>query len=150
MADAEGERMKTDSEIKVSIPTSTTGFSSRECPECVRRFMVRPTPSPDAPVRYCPYCRHEGQNCWFTKDQAEYLKGYAASTVVMPMVHEMLKNALRGGKGFTLRTPHSPSIPEPPKESEEGMILRKLNCCERDLMVMDQPADEVPGCPYCP
>ena len=79
--------------FNISIPADADGLIGRECPvsECESYFKVQfgtGLKGENLPC-HCPYCGHsDGQNKFFTKDQAEYIK----SVVLNKVTDAMLKD----------------------------------------------------------
>ncbi|MES2179304.1 MAG: hypothetical protein V4550_15705 [Gemmatimonadota bacterium] len=114
--------------ISASLVTDDDGYLGRECPTCLGRFKVRVTDGA-AVVDYCPYCAHEGADCWWTPEQLEYLQALALEQL-QPEIDTMLEG-LAGNSGF-LSISVERSVPElPTQPSEEGgpSDVVSFSCC---------------------
>lgn len=67
-------------EIQASLPVDGDGFISRECPTCLGRFKA-PISEGNIVGRFCPYCGHEGEGCWWTPEQLEYMRALAINAI---------------------------------------------------------------------
>jgi hypothetical protein len=70
--------------VKAPLDADDDGFLTQECPYCNRRFKAAFTKGSRNHLRYCPYCGTQGQNCWYTVEQIEYLHGVAAGDPQSP------------------------------------------------------------------
>jgi hypothetical protein len=103
--------------IEIKLNTDSDGFISQECPACAGRFKVRFEAGASRPVVFCPYCRHQGKDCWWTRPQASYIE----STGMVLGSHEldrMMLEVLRGSDVKLKREPQAavtaPSEPQDP------------------------------------
>jgi hypothetical protein len=78
--------------MQVSLATDNDGFLSQECPTCMRRFKVLLGQGSDQPIRHCPYCGHEGEGCWWTTEQADYLAAVASEELIGPELKKMARD----------------------------------------------------------
>lgn len=119
--------------IDVSLNVDGEGFISQECPSCKRRFKIQVDDGQERPIRFCPYCDHSGEGCWWTPEQADYLTALAAAHVVAPEIEEMARDFNRRTSGNqVLRMKMSiekPRVPNPPSESDDGLEIQKFSCC---------------------
>jgi hypothetical protein len=119
--------------ISVSLSTNAAGFLSQECPACERTFKVQPGKGSPNPVTHCPYCNHEGEGCWLTKAQAQYVGAYGASHLLGPQLDEMARevnrSARRGGMFSVKMTVNKPRPPRAPEEPEDEMPSVNFECC---------------------
>jgi len=120
-------------DIQVSLNTDADGFLSQECPTCAKRFKVVYGQGSDRPVSFCPYCGHEGQQCWWTPEQAAYFQGVVGDRVVTPMLDDFARNINRMGRpGDFLRMKAAVSHNPPaaaPAEPDGAMVLATFVCC---------------------
>ena len=68
----------------MTFPTDADGFLSQECPSCEQRFKVVFGEGSEEPIAYCPYCGHNGQDCWHTQSQVDYIQAVAANVALAP------------------------------------------------------------------
>ena len=119
-------------DISVSINTDNDGYLSQECPSCGKRFKVKFEAGSDKPIRHCPYCNHQGEGCWWTQAQADYLGGKAAEELIDPMLDKMAKDFNRPKRGgfidMSMKVTKSPT-PNPPDEPNEDWPTATFACC---------------------
>ncbi len=123
--------------MQVSFKTDSKGFISQECPACEHRFKMRPGQGSPRPVAHCPFCKHSGEDCWLTTEQAEYLKAFAAREILGPALEKFDRAFKRLGSGsgglITVKvTGHveQPRVPPLPVESEDDMPAETtFTCC---------------------
>jgi hypothetical protein len=121
--------------MSVSFNTDGAGFMSQECPSCEERFKTQPGKGSPNPVSHCPYCGHEGTNCWFTPEQAEYLRGFATQEVLGPHLEELDRNLRRIGSssGGLIKVTgriEKPRAPPRPEENDDDMPkVMTFACC---------------------
>ncbi len=125
------------STISVSIPTDADGYVSQECPGCRRRFKVRFEQGTGKTLSHCPYCRHDGEQCWWTTEQVEYLQAVASKQVVEPMLNDFARDMKRLNKPgsfikFDAKVSHRPT-PRAPAESETPMPVAEFECCQESI-----------------
>ena len=82
--------------MEVSFPTDADGFLSQECPSCELRFKVMFGEGSAEPISYCPYCGYNGQNCWHTQAQVDYMQAIAANVSLGPELKKKLERSLKG------------------------------------------------------
>ena len=70
--------------LQINFPTDADGYLSQECPSCEQRFKVLFGEGSEEPISFCPYCGHKGRDCWYTKDQVEYINAVATDVVLRP------------------------------------------------------------------
>lgn len=137
----------------MSVPLNLTpdGFMSQECPACERTFKVAPGKGSPEPVTHCPYCNHEGEGCWWTKEQASYIGQYGADKIFGPRLDKMARdfNRKAGGKGLismsmTVKKPRGPSAPE---ENDDMPASITFECCDETIRHDGQNAQF--HCPIC-
>ena len=117
--------------MEVNFPTDSDGFLSRECPSCGKRFKVCFDQGSEEPISYCPYCRHNEQDCWFTQNQIENVQAIAASTVVAPELDKLAQELERMSGGFARLDMTSDIIEAsiPPMETDDDLRALRLPCC---------------------
>lgn len=125
-----------DTEImRVPLNSTVDGFLSQECPECERTFKVTPGKGSAEPATHCPYCNHEGKDCWWTKAQAKYLGAYGATKALGPMLEKMARGASRGTRsgGISITVKKPPPLLAPPEEDD--MYARVIfECCGETIL----------------
>lgn len=122
--------------MQISIPTDADGFLSQECPACSRRFRVRFGEGSVQPIAYCPYCGHQGMNCWWTEEQAEYMAAVASGEVVAPELRKMARrfNQQAGGGLFKMKmTVKTSPPPSAPVEPVEVLPVAQFACCNERI-----------------
>jgi len=94
----------TEVKIPISLKTDDKGLFGRECPKCERYFKMKVLRDLDASECICPYCECKDlHNRFFTQDQIEYMKSYAAREVMGPAFTELertmrrLEQSTKGG-----------------------------------------------------
>ena len=121
--------------MEISFPADANGFLSQECPSCEQRFKVIFGEGSEEPISYCPYCGHNGQNCWFTQAQVDYMQSVAANVALGPEL-EKFKRQLKGmSKGF-LKTSMKSNFPKPPPapmETDDRLDILHLPCCNETV-----------------
>lgn len=121
--------------LELSFPTDADGFLSQECPSCEQRFKVIFGEGSEEPISYCPHCGHNGQNCWFTQAQVDYMQSVAANVALGPELKKF-KRQLKGmSKGF-LKTSMKSNLPKPPPapmETDDRLDILHLPCCNETV-----------------
>jgi len=119
--------------ISVRFGTDKDGYISQECPKCEKRFKVKYGEGSDKPISFCPYCKHEGQNCWWTKEQVDYLGKAVLQKTVEPEFEKMAKKINRSSKKgdfISMRMDFKPSSRAvPPEELSENWPKMLFECC---------------------
>lgn len=120
--------------ITVSLPTDSDGYLSQQCPECSRRFKVRVEEGSGRTLRFCPYCRHEGEGCWWTEEQVKYMEELLTEQIVSPMLNDFARKLNRQSTflKFDVKTRQS-DAPKVPTESELPMPTVTFPCCEESI-----------------
>lgn len=118
----------------LSFPLDSEGFLSQECPSCERRFKVKFSQDPDGKIlSFCPYCGHEGQSCWWTPEQVEYIQASATNYVVNPLLRDFQQNLRRLNNpagGFTVKSsPIRDRATPAPLEPDTPMETHTFTCC---------------------
>jgi len=119
--------------LTVSLSTDADGFVSQECPVCRRRFKVVFGEGSDRPIGHCSYCGHTGRDCWWTRQQAAYLRGVVGERVVDPMLDDFARSINRMNRAGSLvqmkasvkRNPRS----RRPVEPSDSMAVVTFRCC---------------------
>ena len=123
--------------MEVNFPTDADGFLSQECPSCEQQFKVIFGEGSEEPISYCPYCGHNGQDCWFTQAQADYIQSVAADVALGPEL-KRLERQLKGmSKGF-LKVSMKSKLPKPPPtpiEADDQYDILHLPCCNETVKV---------------
>lgn len=125
-----------ENQIEVSLATDNDGFISQECPACERRFKIVPGEGSDKPVSFCPYCLHNGHNCWWTPEQAEYISSVVGAQVVGPELDRMASDFNRGsGRGFIRMSMKvtKPRVPQRPDEPHDAWPVMTFDCCNERI-----------------
>ncbi len=116
--------------MELSFPTDTDGFLSQECPSCEHQFKVMFGKGSEEPVSYCPYCRHHGQNCWFTNEQIEHAKRVAVDVVLGPELKRMEREFNRSGGLLNIKTSTTlPDVGPSPIDADGNFDLFHYPCC---------------------
>lgn len=121
--------------MQVNFPTDTDGFLSQECPSCEQRFKVRFGEGSEEPISFCPYCGHNGRDCWYTKEQVAYIEAVDANCVLGPELKKLEREMKRASGGLLkidmktdLRRPGSP-----PMETDEPLDILRFTCCNETV-----------------
>jgi hypothetical protein len=117
--------------MEVSFNTDDDGFLSHECPSCEMRFKVRLGSGSSDPIGHCPYCQHDGEDCWWTPEQADYLGAVAARELIEPALGKMASRVNRSGGGLVKMTMsvQRSAQPTPPAEDNDHSPLVLFTCC---------------------
>ena len=121
-------------QVRVSLRTDEDGFISQECPACRKRFKVAFGEGSDRPVAYCPYCGHRGEDCWWTREQAAYLRGMAGKAFVTPMLEKFARDISRMNRPGSLisvdaKIKRAPA-PRKPVEPSSFVPITVFECCD--------------------
>ena len=123
--------------MEINFPTDADGFLSQECPSCEQRFKVVFGQGSEEPISYCPYCGHNGQNCWFTQAQADYIQAVAANVALGPELKKLERQFKGMSKGF-LKASMKSNLPKPPPapiETDDRLDILHLPCCNETVKV---------------
>ncbi len=118
--------------VEISLNTDEQGFLSQECPSCEERFKVRMGEGSDEPISFCPFCGHNGQDCWWTPEQADYMSAIATEEVLGPELDKLDKSLSHlGGNGlFSIEASLSrPTPSERPEEPDDDWPTQVFGCC---------------------
>ena len=122
--------------INVNLAADDDGFVSQECPACERRFKIIPGEGSDQPIAFCPYCRHNGRDCWWTPEQAEYLSAIVGAQVVGPELDRMARDFNRGSASGFIRMSVEvtrPREPLRPNEPNDAWPILHFACCNERI-----------------
>jgi ribosomal protein S27E len=122
--------------VELRLSTDDDGFMSQECPACERRFKVVFGEGSGKSIGFCPYCGHEGQDCWWTPEQADYIGDVVAAEVVGPEFEQMAREFNSGSSsGFIRMTVEveRQSMPRQPDEPNEPMPVLLFSCCNERI-----------------
>ncbi len=137
--------------MNVSLKTASEGFLSQECPECRKRFKVQFTgDGTGKALSFCPYCGHEGQDCWWTQTQADYFAALAGQELVVPELKKMAQRLERSSRGGPLQfkaNVQSDPAPRTPVEADEPWPTKRFACCDESAK-HDGTQDDL-HCPIC-
>lgn len=137
--------------LSVPLRLNSAGDMSQECPSCERTFKIQPGKGSPLPISHCPYCDHQGQGCWLTKAQAQYLGAYGAHKILRPSLEKMVRDLNRANRGglitvsASLKGPSSP--PQAPPEEEDAMPTVHFECCGETIRHDGENAQL--HCPIC-
>ena len=141
-----------DSEsVSISLNTTPDGFISQECPECDRTFKVAPGKGSPNPVTHCPYCNHEGEGCWWTKEQADYITAAGASKLLGPWFYKMARDFNRRTRGndslkMSMKVT-KPRVPPAPEEPDDMLAAAAFACCGETIR--HDGVEKQLHCPIC-
>lgn len=137
--------------MNVLLNTDSEGFISRECPTCSKRFKVKYTEEETGKVlSFCPYCGHEGRDCWWTQEQADYITALVSAKLVLPELEksaQAMERATRGGPIQFKAKVQSVAVPPAPIESDEPWPTKYFACCDEPVK-HDATTDRV-RCSIC-
>nr|VFK42611.1 MAG: TIR domain-containing protein [Candidatus Kentron sp. TC] len=123
--------------MNISFPTDTDGFLSRECPSCEQRFKVVFGQGSEEPISYCPYCGYNGQECWHTRPQVDYMQAVAADIALGPELKK-LERQLKGMSNGLIEIELKSSLPKPPPapmETDDPLETLRFPCCNETIKV---------------
>lgn len=107
--------------MSVVLKGDSSGFASQECPACRRRFKAQRERFASDNVKgiaHCPYCEHDGLQCWWTPEQASYIKADVA--------RKLFANSKY------IKAPAEPS--QPPAELEDDLPnMIAFTCCNERI-----------------
>jgi ribosomal protein S27E len=90
------------SSLDIKFSTDSEGFLTQECPKCERRFKVMVGDRSVNALWYCPYCGHDRNDHWWTKEQAEYIANVVAQKVVCPELDRFVRSINIHGRSARL------------------------------------------------
>lgn len=121
--------------MQISFPTDADGYLSQECPSCEQRFKVLFGEGSKEPISFCPYCGNKGRDCWYTKDQVEYINAAATDVVLRPELMRLEREMKKASSGL-LNIDMKTEIPEagsPPMETDEMLDILHFPCCNETV-----------------
>jgi len=119
--------------IQVQFMQDEYGFISQECPACRRRFKATFSGGGSAPLGFCPYCGHDGRDCWWTVEQADYLSSAAVDQAIGPEFERMARDIDQKSSMLKMTvTPRGPT-PQPPNEADEPWPIFTAPCCSEPI-----------------
>ena len=131
-----------DYDMSISFELDSDGFMSQECPSCAKRFKVQFTQGDEkgsGPLGHCPYCGYQGEKCWWTPEQAQYIE----DSVAAPLEDEMAKMARdfnrtsRGGPvRMSVKKTGGGAVPVKPLEPDDS-IPRIVFACHDEPVKHD-------------
>ena len=131
-----------ETKMTLSLQTDSDGFITQECPECRRKFKVQYTEPKKGeipkPLSYCPYCGFNGKDCFWTREQAEYIEKMAMSKIVGPMIDKFGRQLEDMSTGF-MKVETSTRYQKhamPPKETE-GLRKFDFECCKESIKILE-------------
>lgn len=129
--------MSDEVNMKVILKTDNDGFLSQECPSCNKRFKVKYGEGSDQPISFCPYCGHNGKECWWTKEQSAYIRNVIMREKIDPGFEKMARNVNRrySPKDFIsikMNFKPTPAI-KAPEEVENGWPKILFKCCDEKI-----------------
>ncbi|HPR42166.1 MAG TPA: hypothetical protein PK718_06430 [Candidatus Methanofastidiosa archaeon] len=131
-----------ETKMTLSLQTDSDGFITQECPECRRKFKIQYTEPKKGEMlkslSYCPYCGYNGKDCFWTREQVEYIEKMTMNRIVGPMLDrfgrqlEHMSNSFMKIETSTRYQKHAIA----PKEIEG---LRKFNfkCCIEPIKILE-------------
>ena len=129
--------MSDDIEMTLSLKCDDDGFISQECPECKKRFKVKYGEGSDKPISYCPYCAHEGSDCWWTEAQTDYISKVVLQGTIEPEIEKMannLKHHSHKGDLVSISMDYKPtSKAVAPQEKEDDWPKMLFECCSETI-----------------
>lgn len=129
--------------VEISFNTDDDGFLSQECPACEGRFKIIMGEGSPEPISFCPYCAHEGQECWWTPEQVTYIEAAQEKAVNELMTSEMNKMAKKfnrstGSSGLinlkmSVKSDGPRRTPSPPAEPNLDLSIIEFSCCNERI-----------------
>lgn len=101
----------------VNLNLDSDGFISQECPKCGKGFKIDPNTGTDGPIQYCPYCKHMGSDCWWTKEQAAYIVELVERSAAADLF-SALQDACSGSSSMKVTAEPPRPTPTAPQETE--------------------------------
>ena len=124
--------------MEVRFDTDSNGFLSQECPSCQQGFKVLFGSGSDKPISFCPYCCHNGHDCWWTPEQIDYIRSVATDVVVRPEL-EKFQRQLKSISNEMFDIKMTSDIPDPivsPVETDDPLEVVHFQCCEETIKVV--------------
>ena len=126
--------------MDISFETDPGGFLSQDCPSCGRRFKVLFGGGSEAPLSFCPYCRHTGEDNWLTQEQLDYAKSVATEVLVRPEL-ERLKRQVASTASDIIDiqvTEVTPEVTVSPVETIGNYDSVFFSCCAETIKAEQQ------------
>ena len=123
--------------MNVSLPTDLDGFLSQQCPSCRQRFKVLFGQGSPEPISHCPYCGHNGQDCWLTQVQNDYITSVLTNEVITPELKKIEREIKGDSKGlFTVNIESDlPDTSRPPVEDDDELEILYFPCCKETIKI---------------
>jgi hypothetical protein len=123
--------------MQISFNTDSGGFISQECPNCLKHFKVKFGEGSDQPLRYCPYCGHQGKDCWWTQAQSDYIGSFVSGELLDPAMKDMAKQFNRSSSRnsfLSIKMDYKPSPKaQKPDEPETNWPIFNFVCCNEQI-----------------
>ena len=123
--------------MNIPFPLDERGAATRECPACNRRFKIFPGEGSADPIGFCPYCDQQGQQCWWTSAQAQYIEAKVAEigrTKLENMVQESFKGLNSRSFKVTTRKTQPGPVARPPEEQNDLHEEAYFPCCGERIL----------------
>ena len=123
--------------MDINLPTDSDGYLSQECPSCEQLFKVCFGEGSDEPISFCPYCGYKGHDCWYTKNQIEYIQTVATNVTIGPELKK-LEREMKKVSGGLLKIDMKTDIPKvgvPPIETDDKFDILRFPCCNETIKV---------------
>lgn len=119
----------------MSFPTDSDGFLSQECPSCNQIFKVLFGEGSEQPISYCPYCGYNGQDCWHTERQVDYIQAVVSNVVLGPKLKKLERqmNAISNGFLKIDMKSNLPKVPAAPIEMDDPLAIFRYPCCNETI-----------------
>ena len=119
--------------MQISFNKDSDGFISQECPSCLKQFKVKLGEGSDQPLGHCPYCNHQGNDCWWTQPQADYIGSSAREEFIDPALKDMAREINRSSSKnsfISMKMDYKPSPKsQRPDEPENDWPMFEFQCC---------------------
>jgi hypothetical protein len=91
----------------------------------------------EEPISFCPYCGHEGHDCWYTKDQVKYIQTATADVVLGPELKKLEREMKKASGGlFKIEFKNDlPQVGVPPMEADDTFDVIRFPCCNEIIKV---------------
>lgn len=89
----------------------------------------------EEPISHCPYCGFEGSECWWTREQAEYLSAVTAVEILGPDLKRMAGRISSQGEFLGVQANMTlPDIPAEPQEVDDSAFeIITFPCCQETI-----------------
>jgi len=121
--------------LELSFPTDADGFLSQECPSCNQQFRILYGQGSEEPISFCPYCGHEGRDCWWTLEQVDHIQTLTTNVVLGPEIKKF-ERQLKGVSGGPFKIDVQGSIPDvlpPPIDTDVDFEIFHFPCCNETI-----------------